>query len=342
VASTYRAPWWVPGGHAQTVWSALVARPRRRVALERERCDTPDGDFVDIDWLRGPAAAPLVVMFHGLEGNATSHYARAMMLALREAGWRGAVPHFRSCSGELNRLPRAYHSGDSAEIGWLLERCARASGGAPLYAVGISLGGNALLKWLGEEGDAARTRLAAAAAVSAPLDLSAGADAIEQGFSMVYTRMFLASLKRKVRAKAVRHGGVVDARDLARVRTMREFDDRYTARLHGFGDAADYYARSSAKGYLAGIRVPTLVLNARNDPFLPARHLPDASTLPPSVTLETPAQGGHVGFVSGPFPGHLRWLPRRIIDFLARAPSAVAAEVQPAPVPPPATSALLP
>jgi hypothetical protein len=315
--STYRAPWWVPGGHAQTVWSALVARPRRRVVLERERWDTPDGDFVDVDWLRGPADAPLVVMFHGLEGNATSHYARAMMLALREAGWRGAIPHFRSCSGELNRLPRAYHSGDSAEIGWLLERCARANGGAALYAVGISLGGNALLKWLGERGEGACGTVRAAAAVSAPVDLAAGAAAIERGFSMVYTRMFLASLKRKALLKG-RRGAPIDARRLARVRTMREFDDLVTAPLHGFRDVADYYARSSASQFLHAIRVPTLVLNARNDPFLPEHHLPDAAQVSARVTLETPDHGGHVGFVSGPFPGHLRWLPRRIMDFLAQ------------------------
>jgi predicted alpha/beta-fold hydrolase len=202
----------------------------------------------------------------------------------------------------------------------MLERFAQSAPAAPLYAVGISLGGNALLKWLGEHGDAARRRLAAAVAVSAPLDLSAGADAIERGFAMVYTRMFLATLKRKVAAKARRHGAGLDAAALRAVRTMREFDERYTAPLHGFRDAADYYARSSARGFLAGIRVPTLVLNARNDPFLPGRHLPGATDVSPWVTLETPEHGGHVGFVSGPFPGHVRWLPRRIMAFFAQHP----------------------
>jgi predicted alpha/beta-fold hydrolase len=316
------------------VYSAVIAKPRMRPRLERERWSTPDGDFVDVDWLHGPREAPLLVMFHGLEGSAESHYARAMMLALRDAGWRGAIPHFRSCSGELNRLPRAYHSGDSAEVGWMLGRFAAHAHGAPLYAVGISLGGNALLKWLGESAETARVRVAAAVAVSAPLDLAAGADAIERGFSMVYTRMFLATLKRKVAEKARVHRGVVDAAGVERVRTMREFDDRYTAPLHGFRNAEDYYARSSAKGFLHAIRVPTLVLNARNDPFLPGRHLPASAEASPLVTLETPAHGGHVGFVSGPFPGHLRWLPRRIIQFCSQHPAASPATHSPeAPAP---------
>jgi phosphomannomutase/phosphoglucomutase len=322
----------VPGGHAQTVYAALVARPRRRVAMQRERWDTPDGDFVDVDWLDGPPGAPLLVMFHGLEGSASSHYARALMLALRDAGWRGAIPHFRSCSGELNRLPRAYHSGDSAEVGWMLERFARESRGAPLFAVGISLGGNALLKWLGEHGEASRALVSGAVAVSAPVDLAAGADAIEQGFAMMYTRMFLRTLKRKVAAKARRHAGAVDPAGIERVRTLREFDDRYTAPLHGFRDAEDYYARSSAKGFLRHIRVPTLVINARNDPFLPGRHLPARDEVSACVTLETPEHGGHVGFVSGPFPGHVRWLPRRIMAFLE--PYAAASSPPPTESPP--------
>jgi predicted alpha/beta-fold hydrolase len=312
----YRAPWWLPGGHLQTLYSALVAKPRR-LSLARTRWETPDGDFVDVDWLDGPADAPLVVLFHGLEGNAGSHYARAMMHGLRAARWRGAVPHFRSCSGELNRLPRAYHSGDSAEIGWMLARFGEAARGAPLFAAGISLGGNALLKWLGETGDAARERVVAAAAISAPLDLAAGSAAIERGFSMLYTRMFLSTLKRKVAAKARRHGPPFDAPRVARLRTMREFDEIVTAPLHGFEGADDYYARSSARAFLGSIRVPTLVLNAQNDPFLPARHLPAVTELSQFVTLETPRQGGHAGFVTGPFPGHLRWLPRRIIAFFS-------------------------
>jgi predicted alpha/beta-fold hydrolase len=243
------------------------------------------------------------------------------MAALAARGWRGAIPHFRGCGGEMNRLPRAYHSGDADEIDWMLERFG-AIAGRPLFAAGVSLGGNALLKWLADRGAAARGRVRAAVAVSAPLDLAAGADALERGFGRVYARMFLRTLKRKVVEKAELHPGQFDPGRVAATRTLREFDDIVTAPLHGFRDAADYYARASAKPGLGAIRVPTLVLNALNDPFLPGRYLPDAHGVPPCVTLEYPASGGHVGFVTGPFPGRYDWLPRRILEFFAQVESA--------------------
>lgn len=316
-AAPYRAPWWLPGGNAQTIWAALVAR-RAHVRLERSRWDTPDGDFVVVDSLAGPPDAPFVVLFHGLEGGADSHYAVATMSALARRGWRGAIPHFRGCGGELNRTPRAYHSGDADEIDWMLARFRRIAGDRPLYAAGVSLGGNALLKWLGDRGAAARAVVRAAAAVSAPLDLAAGADALERGFGRVYTWMFLRTMKRKIAQKAAQHPGAFDAARVRRARTLREFDDLVTAPLHGFRDAADYYARASAKPVLRDIRVPTLVLNALNDPFLPGRHLPGPAAASPQVTLEYPATGGHVGFVNGAFPGRYDWLPQRILDFFAR------------------------
>jgi predicted alpha/beta-fold hydrolase len=311
----YRAPWWLPGGNAQTVWAALLAR-RGRVPLERSRWVTPDDDVVLVDFLRGPAAAPFVVLFHGLEGGADSHYAEATMAELARRGWRGAIPHFRGCGGEMNRLPRAYHSGDADEIDWMIERFAAAAGERPLYAAGVSLGGNALLKWLALRGESARGRVRAAVAVSAPVDLAAGADALERGFGRVYAHMFLRTLKGKVLEKARRHPGLFDPARVRAAQTLREFDDVVTAPLHGFRDAADYYARSSAGPTLGAIRVPTLVLNALNDPFLPGRYLPRAA--PPCVTLEYPAAGGHVGFVTGPFPGRYDWLPRRILAFFAQ------------------------
>jgi predicted alpha/beta-fold hydrolase len=243
------------------------------------------------------------------------------MAALAARGWRGAIPHFRGCGGEMNRLPRAYHSGDADEIGWMLERFG-AIAGRPLFAAGVSLGGNALLKWLANRGAAARGLARAAAAVSAPLDLAAGADALERGFGRVYARMFLRTLKRKVAEKAELHPGQFDPARVAATRTLREFDDLVTAPLHGFRDAADYYARASAKPDLGAIRVPTLVLNALNDPFLPCRHLPAPRDAPPCVTLEYPATGGHVGFVTGPFPGRYDWLPRRLLEFFAQVESA--------------------
>jgi predicted alpha/beta-fold hydrolase len=316
-AKPYRAPWWLPGGNAQTVWAALVAG-REHARLERARWETPDGDFVFVDFLPGPESAPFVVLFHGLEGGADSHYAEATMAALARHGWRGAIPHFRGCGGEINRLPRAYHSGDADEIEWMLERFRAIAGERPLFAAGVSLGGNALLKWLANRGASARESVRAAVAVSAPLDLAAGADSLERGFGRVYTWMFLRTLKRKVEEKAALHPGQLDATRVRATRTLREFDDLYTAPLHGFRDAADYYARASAKPGLGAIRVPTLVINALNDPFLPGRHLPGPERVSSDVTLEYPETGGHVGFVTGPFPGRYDWLPRRILAFFSQ------------------------
>ena len=313
----YHAPWWLPGGNAQTIYASLftsIALP----PVRRERWDTPDGDFVDVDRVDGPDGAPLLVLFHGLEGGTPSHYARALLAAARSRGWRAALPHFRGCGGELNRLPRAYHSGDSDEIDWMLRRLARESD-APVYAAGISLGGNALLKWLGERGPEAATVVRAAAAVSAPVDLTAAGDALERGFNMVYTINFLWTLKRKSTAKLERFPGLFDGPRVARSRTLRQFDDIVTAPLHGFRDAADYWLRASAKPWLARIAVPTLMLNARNDPFLPAPRLPRPDEVSSHVTLELPEAGGHVGFVHGPFPGRYDWLPRRIAAFLEKA-----------------------
>ncbi len=312
----YRAPAWLPGGNLQTLYPALLA-PRPRVDYRRERWDTPDGDFIDLDWCGGHSIGsgqPLLALFHGLEGSSNSHYARALMAAAVRRGWRGVVVHFRGCSGELNRLPRAYHSGDSAEIDWVLRRLRAARGSDPLFAVGISLGGNALLKWLGEQRDAATVVVRRAAAISAPLDLHAAAAALERGFNMTYTRNFLATMKRKSLAKLHRHPGLFNAAQLHAARTLREFDDRVTARLHGFANVDDYYTRASSKPLLAHIAVPTLLLNARNDPFLPAEALPAAAEISATVTAVFPEEGGHVGFPGR--KGRLDWLPDTVIDFV--------------------------
>jgi predicted alpha/beta-fold hydrolase len=288
------------------------------VDWKRERWDTPDGDFIDVDRLPGPADAPLVALFHGLEGSSNSHYAGALARELVRRGWRGAVPHFRGCSGEPNRLPRAYHSGDADEIGWILRRLLSEASGAPLFAMGVSLGGNALLKWLG--GDArAEDVLAAAAAVSAPVDLMAAGDALGHGFNLVYTRAFLATLKKKGEDKLGRFPGLFDGEAMRRARTLREFDDVVTAPLHGFRDTDDYWTRASAKPVLGRIAVPTLLLNARNDPFMPEAALPRGDEVSPSVRLEFPDQGGHASFVSAPFPGNLDWMPRQVTAFFADA-----------------------
>jgi hypothetical protein len=316
----YRAPRWLPGGHAQTIWPALFGRRHHGPApvFRRERWDTPDGDFIDVDWLGEDAAAPLLVLFHGLEGSSASPYAQAFAHWAREHGWRYAVPHFRGCSGELNRAPRAYHSGDFEEVGWILARF-RALHGGPIAAVGISLGGNALLRWAEEAGESAAATVRAVAAVSSPIDLAAGGHAIGRGFNrQVYTRMFLATMKPKAIAKLAQHPGLFDRERLLAARTLYEFDDVFTAPLHGFRDTEDYWARGSAKPHLHRIRIPALVLNARNDPFVPASSLPRPGTVGSHVTLWQPEQGGHAGFPAGRFPGHVMTLPEEVAGWIAK------------------------
>jgi predicted alpha/beta-fold hydrolase len=316
VASSYRAPRWLPGGQLQTIWPARVV-PLPRVDYRRERWPTPDGDFIDADFAQpepaDPAAA-LLALFHGLEGDSSSHYARSIMRRFADRGWRAVVVHFRGCSGEPNLLLRAYHSGDSEEGDWVLRRIHARWPAAPLHAVGVSLGGNMLAKWLGERGtDAGFVR--AAASIGSPLDLVAGGRAIGRGFNMLYTRMFLATLKAKARDKAARFGYQLDIEVLRRARDLYEFDNVFTAPVHGFRDTMDYWTRASAKPLLGAVRVPHLVLNARNDPFVPAASLPTADEVSAHVALEQPDEGGHIGFVDGRFPGRLRFLPERLERF---------------------------
>lgn len=307
----YPAPAWLPGGHLQTIYPALaISKPE--VRYRRERWESQDGDFVDVDFVDGKPGKPLVVLFHGLEGSSNSHYARAMMAEVAARGWSGAVPHFRGCSGEANRAPRFYHSGDAGEIDWIL-RGLRARTEGRLYAVGVSLGGNALLRWLGESQHQAEL-VDAACAVSAPLDLARGGEALSSGFNRIYTRMFLRSLKPKCLAKLNDFPGLFDRDALLAANDLYAFDNVVTAPLHGYRDTDDYWNRASAKHVLNDITVPTLVLNARNDPFLPGIYLPASAA--PCVTLDFPEHGGHVGFAAGGPPGRLDWLPRRLIAFL--------------------------
>lgn len=310
------SPVWLPGGHLQTIVPFL--RKGAMPAYRRERIATPDGDFIDLDWLedgsaRANASAPLLVLFHGLEGSSASHYARSLMRAVGEAGWRGAVVHFRGCSGEPNRLVRAYHSGDAEEIDWTLRLLHARAAGAPLHAAGVSLGGNALLKWLGEREATAAGILDRAVAVCAPLDLAISGHALARGFNRIYTRHFLATLITKAEHKHARFPGSFDIGRARIARTLHAFDDAYTGPVHGFRDADDYWRRASSKPWLGGIRVPTLVLNAANDPFVPPAALPEPTRLSRSVTFECTAGGGHVGFISGTVPGRTDWLAQRIL-----------------------------
>jgi uncharacterized protein len=323
MTSAYRTPAWLPGSHFQTIYPTLVRR--HDVPLRRERLETPDGDFVDLDWLDAPSdqtsGSPLVVLFHGLEGNSSSHYARSLLRHLGAIGWRGVVPHFRGCSGELNRRPRAYHSGDHAEVAWMLERIHARLPDATLYAAGVSLGGSALLNWLGREESRAAQILAAAASVSAPIDLTAAGIAIGQGLNRIYTLHFLQTLKPKALAMAQRFPDKLDGRAIRRAASMREFDDAVTGPLHGFDSAQDYWRRASSMPWLKSIAVPTLILNALNDPFIPASSLPGSNDVSRAVVLEKPSAGGHAGFLSTPFPGHLDWLPQRLVSFFREHPT---------------------
>ena len=324
----YVAPRWLPGGNLQTIWPALYARRAGAPlpAYRRERWNTPDGDFVDVDFLDAalPGPKPLLVLFHGLEGSSRSHYAEVFGAFAHARGWDYAVPHFRGCSGELNLAPRAYHSGDFEEVGWILDRLrARQdqNGGGSMLAAGVSLGGNALMRWTEEAGGEASKLVSAVASISAPLDHAAGGAAIGRGFNrLVYTRLFLSTMKPKALAKLAQHPGLFDRDTLMAARNLYDFDNVFTAPLHGFRDTDDYWARGSAKPHLHAIRVPALVVNAANDPFVPASSLPRAGEVGNHVTLWQPAHGGHVGFpVShGPFglPGHVRAMPEAVGNWL--------------------------
>ncbi len=330
----YVAPRWLPGGHLQTIWPALASRRAEgsAPAYRRERWTAPDGDFVDVDFLDAPAAAqgpprPLLVLFHGLEGSSRSHYAEAFADVARTRGWDYAVPHFRGCSGEINLAPRAYHSGDHEEIDWILRRMAqrqRPGGGsdgprAPLLVAGVSLGGNALLRWAGEHGQEAARSADAVAAICSPLDLAAGGRAIGRGFNrLVYTRMFLRTMVPKALAKWRQHPGLFDRDALRAVRDLHAFDDLFTAPLHGFRDADDYWRRASAQPLLGAVRIPALAVNALNDPFVPADSLPRPGQAGTHVTLWQPPHGGHVGFAFGRLPGHVRAMPEAVAGWLAR------------------------
>lgn len=358
-------PWWLPDRQVQTLYGALAA-PTHRLSFIRDRVDTPDSDFLDIDWsapgliaqpqangprdadrtsletypdistLKDTAAArwmsesdrlvlgqsapatQALLLLHGLEGNSQSRYAQSIAQYFRARGWIVAVAHFRGCSGFANRLARAYHSGDSHEVDFILNTVRTMAPNAVWHAAGISLGGNALLKYLGEYAQQT-SWLKAAAGISVPLDLvAAGNHLSDDPFNRhVYCRHFLNTLKPKVMAKAQRFPGVIDVVRISHARDLRDFDDAYTAPMHGFRNALDYWQQSSSKPWLAHITTPTLVLNARNDPFLPEPVLPSPKDASANVLLHQPATGGHVGFVTGMMPGNLRWLPDRLARFFA-------------------------
>lgn len=322
----YIAPAWLPGGHAQTIWSALYAKKRHRTALplHRTRWTTPDGDFVDVDHQRASCGSrPQLVLFHGLEGSSASHYAQAFADWSAQQDVHLALPHFRGCSGQINLAPRAYHSGDHAEIDWILKRLKQEHlqhGGRVLMAAGVSLGGNALMRWAAEQGQQAAQSAQAIAAICSPLDLAQSGAAMGKGLNRrIYTPMFLKSMKPKALAKWHQFPGLFDKNAMLKASDLYEFDNVFTAPLHGFKNTPDYWLRASAKPLMRDIRLPALALNACNDPFVPALSLPKKSDVSSSVTLWQPPHGGHVGFASGAWPGHVLDLPEAVGNWLMAA-----------------------
>lgn len=289
--------------------------------MVRQRWTAPDGDFVDVDQqYASKANRPMLVLFHGLEGSSQSHYAQAFADWAAQHDVHFAIPHFRGCSGEMNHAPRAYHSGDHQEIDWLLRKLRhqhKAASAQAMVAVGVSLGGNALMRWAAEHGAAASGSVDAVASICSPLDLTQSGRAIGKGFNrMVYTRMFLRTMKPKALAKLAQHPGLFDRDALLEARDLYEFDNVFTAPLHGFKSTDDYWTRASAKPLMRDIRIPALVLNAMNDPFVPADSLPKRTDVSSTVELWQPSQGGHVGFAQGPWPGHVCDLPQAVNQWL--------------------------
>ncbi len=320
-ARPFHPPWWLRSAHAQTIAGKLLRRPPR-LELHRERWDTPDGDFVDLDFAFGddaPADAPVVLLLHGLEGSARRPYAMIAYRALLDRGLRPVGLNFRGCSGEPNRLPRFYHSGETEDAAWVIGELRRRWPRAAFGAVGFSLGGNVLLKLIGERGDGAGHLLRAAAAVSVPFDLRAGSLGLERGaMNRLYTYYFIRNLRRKAAAKAALLEDRCDVREVLGARTLRAFDDAATAPLHGFRDAEDYYHRSSSAAFLEHVRIPTLLIQALDDPFLPLEALPlEAARRNPYIYTAFVENGGHVGFMEGTPWAPRFWAEREAGRFLA-------------------------
>ena len=315
---SFRPAWWCRGAHAQTIWGSLL-RPAHPVARHRQRWELPDGDFLDVDHVAGASGTPILIVLHGLEGSTRSRPVAGLLAAAERRGWRALGINFRSCSGTPNRLRRSYHGGDTADLAWIIHRTISEHPDSPILGVGLSLGGNVLLKYLGEQGDALPPAVRAAVAISTPFELAESVRALDQGFSWVYMARMVRRLKHKTRAKLTQYPDLVDRRALAAVRTIAEFDEVVTAPVHGFRSAADYWRASSSAAFLPKIRRPTLLINAADDPFFPEDALPRAAVSANRfLTAEFTDHGGHLGFLTGPWPGWPAcWAEQRALQFLA-------------------------
>ncbi len=311
--SNFVAPWWLQNRHAQTLWPRLWPA-QSPLTYSKERLELSDGDFVDLCWTP-ESSGPLVAVFHGLEGSIASPYVQDIMSGIASRGWRGVFMHFRGCSGEYNRLDRNYHSGDTRDIGFLISTLRKRYPDSPLFAIAYSLGGNALLKYLGEKKH--KAKLNAAVAVSVPFQLDRCALQLNRGFSKFYQRYLLDSLRRKTREKYRDRKVNLPLQRLDSLKTFHLFDDQITAPLHGFKGVDDYYSRSSCRQYLQNISTPTLIIHSRDDPFMTPDVLPAESELGAGVELELSNKGGHVGFINGKYPWRAsHWLKTRIPQYI--------------------------
>jgi predicted alpha/beta-fold hydrolase len=317
----YSPAWWIPGGHLQTLWGKLFRRQAPAPTV-LERWDTPDNDFVEVYRLEAARGAPRVLLLHGLEGTIRSHYAQGLLNEAARRGWGADLLIFRSCGSEPNLTRRFYHSGETTDAAFVLDRISREHPTSPLAIAGVSLGGNVLLKLLGERGTDLPPQLKAAAAISVPFDLSRSSRRINRGFSRFYQKFFLGSLRRKAQEKAERFPDLAPADRISGLRTLEDFDNLITGPLHGFVDAEDYYRKSSSLPWLERIRINTLLLSAVDDPMLPREVLDevrDVARRNPNLHLEFVEKGGHAGFVAGSWPWRpLYYAEYRVGEFFAR------------------------
>ncbi|MEY3106343.1 MAG: hypothetical protein RIT35_509 [Pseudomonadota bacterium] len=322
IETTFKPAWWLSNAHLQTIYPALMRKSSVLIGLKRERLITPDNDFIDIDWC-GEGNQPLIILLHGLSGSTQSGYIRGLQQALLSKGFRTVALNFRGCSGELNYSARCYHSGETEDIHFLYQWLREREPETPIGAVGFSLGGNVLLKWLGEQGN--QLSLFAAIAVSVPLVLSICATKLDTGFSKFYRKILLSELKEHVEEKKLhleRLGNFQEVKrieelgDISDIESFWQYDDRVVARLHHFKDVHDYYLRSSSRQFLKSIAITTLLIQALDDPFMTEEVLPNLDELSPTIQLEITQGGGHVGFIGGDIPFKPSyWLDQRIPEF---------------------------
>lgn len=311
----FKPAWWLRNSHLQTIWPSICRPGIKSLPLERERLELPDGDFLDLDWSGRHLPGPIVLILHGFEGSIESHYAKGMLQTINQRGWRGLFMHFRGCSGEPNRLPRGYHSGETKDVDFVVKTLIERDPKAEIAAIGYSLGGNMLLKWLGETGD--KNPLKAATAISVPFDLHKAYKRIQTGFSRFYQWYLVRSAKERLLHKFEVIKSPIDISGLSEVEGIRDLDGKYTVPMHGFSSVDEYYTVTSSRYYLSSIRIPTLLIQAKDDPFMTEDVIPDLDELSPQITLEVTETGGHVGFVSGRYPWRPQyWLEERVPEFL--------------------------